>query len=91
MLHKALHSDIIFPSYKILMVDEVQDLSKLEWKVIAKLAKKSEEFYMAGDDDQAIYHWKGCDIRIFQKWPCVKKSVGGVPPDPIWVGKTEVC
>jgi len=75
MLHKALHPDIIFPSYKILMVDEVQDLSKLEWKVIAKLAKKSEEFYMAGDDDQAIYHWKGCDIRIFQKWPCVKKII----------------
>ena len=75
MLHKALHPDIIFPSYKILIVDEVQDLSRLEWKVIAKLAKKSEEFYMAGDDDQAIYHWKGCDIRIFQKWPCRQKII----------------
>ena len=75
MLYKALHPDIIFPSYKILMVDEVQDLSRLEWKVVAKLSKKSEEFYMAGDDDQAIYHWKGCDIRIFQKWPCVKKII----------------
>jgi DNA helicase-2/ATP-dependent DNA helicase PcrA len=75
MLHKALHPDIIFPSYKILMVDECQDLSRLEWKVVAKLAKKSEEFYMAGDDDQAIYHWKGCDIRIFQKWPCAKKII----------------
>jgi len=75
MLHKALHPDIIFPPYKILMVDECQDLSRLEWKVIAKLSKKSEEFYMAGDDDQAIYHWKGCDIRIFQKWPCVKKII----------------
>jgi len=75
MLHKALHPDIIFPPYKILMVDECQDLSRLEWKVIAKLSKKSEEFYMAGDDDQAIYHWKGCDIRIFQKWPCAKKII----------------
>ena len=75
MLHKALHPDIIFPSYKILMVDECQDLSRLEWKVIAKLAKKSEEFYMAGDDDQAIYHWKGCDIRIFQKWSCRQKII----------------
>ena len=75
MLFKALHPDIIFPSYKILMVDECQDLSKLEWKVIAKLAKKSEEFYMAGDDDQAIYHWKGCDIRIFQKWPCRQRII----------------
>ena len=82
MLHKALHKDIIFPEYKILMVDEVQDLSLLEWKVVAKLAlgifqgpkmKRlggSEEFYMAGDDDQAIYHWKGCNVDIFQKWAC---------------------
>ena len=75
MLHKALHPDIIFPPYKILMVDECQDLSRLEWKVIAKLSKKSEEFYMAGDDDQAIYHWKGCDIRIFQKWPCRQRII----------------
>jgi DNA helicase-2/ATP-dependent DNA helicase PcrA len=75
MLHKALHPDIIFPSYKILMVDECQDLSRLEWKVIAKLSKKSEEFYMAGDDDQAIYHWKGCDIRYFQKWSCRQRII----------------
>ena len=75
MLHKALHPDIIFPPYKILMVDECQDLSRLEWKVIAKLAKKSEEFYMAGDDDQAIYGWKGCDIRYFQKWSCRQKII----------------
>ena len=42
MLHKALDKDIIFPYYEILMVDEVQDLSKLEWAVIEKLAKKSK-------------------------------------------------
>jgi len=75
MLHKALHKDIIFPYYEILMVDEVQDLSKLEWAVIEKLAKKSKDFYMAGDDDQAIYHWKGCDIKIFQDWPCRKERI----------------
>ena len=69
MLHKALHPDIIFDYYKLLIVDECQDLSKLEWKVIAKLSKNSEDLYLAGDDDQAIFGWKGSDVRIFQRWP----------------------
>ena len=47
MLHKALHPDIIFDYYKLLIVDECQDLSRLEWKVIAKLSKNSEDLYLA--------------------------------------------
>jgi DNA helicase-2/ATP-dependent DNA helicase PcrA len=75
MLHKALHSDIVFDYYKLLIVDECQDLSKLEWKVVAKLSKNSEDFYLAGDDDQAIFGWKGSDVRIFQKWPIRRREI----------------
>ena len=57
------------------MVDEVQDLSKLEWQVISKIAQKTEELYLVGDDDQAIFGWKGSDVRIFQKWPCKKENI----------------
>jgi len=75
MLHKALHPDIIFDYYKLLIVDECQDLSRLEWKVIAKLSKNSEDLYLAGDDDQAIFGWKGSDVSIFQKWPVRKREI----------------
>ena len=75
MLHKALHPDIIFDHYKLLIVDECQDLSKLEWKVIAKLSKNSEDLYLAGDDDQAIFGWKGSDVSIFQKWPVRRREI----------------
>ena len=75
MLHKALHSEITFDYYKLLIVDECQDLSKLEWKVIAKLSKNSEDLYLAGDDDQAIFGWKGSNVRIFQKWPVRKREI----------------
>ena len=75
MLHKALHPDIIFDHYKLLIVDECQDLSKLEWKVVAKLSKNSEDLYLAGDDDQAIFGWKGSDVSIFQKWPIRKREI----------------
>jgi len=75
MLLKALQPTIDFPSYKIVLVDEVQDLSRLEWQVISKIGRKTEELFLVGDDDQAIYGWKGSDVSIFQKWPCQKQNV----------------
>jgi len=75
MLHKALHPDINFDYYKLLIVDECQDLSRLEWKVVAKLSKNSEDLYLAGDDDQAIFGWKGSDVRIFQQWPIRRRVI----------------
>lgn len=50
---------------KILIVDEAQDLSALQWKLIHKMEKDVPYVYYAGDDDQAIYHWAGADITHF--------------------------
>ena len=62
-----------------MLVDEAQDLSKLEWQVISKIARNTEELVLVGDDDQSIYGWKGSDARIFQKWPCKKECVRSLP------------
>ena len=75
MLLKALQPTIDFPNYKVVLVDEVQDLSRLEWQVISKIGRKTEELFLVGDDDQAIYGWKGSNVSIFQKWPCQKQNV----------------
>ena len=79
MLEKALAPNIIFDDYKVVMVDEVQDLSWLEWRVISKLGRTAEEMYLVGDDDQAIYGWKGSNVKIFQKWPCPKTHITILP------------
>ena len=79
MLEKALAPNIIFDDYKVVMVDEVQDLSWLEWRVISKLGRTAEEMYLVGDDDQAIYGWKGSDVRIFQRWPCKEEHKTSLP------------
>ena len=75
MLTKALYSTVEFPNYEIVLVDEAQDLSKLEWEVISKIARKTKDLFLVGDDDQAIYGWKGANVAIFQKWPCKKENV----------------
>ena len=50
------------PKLDVMFVDEAQELSPLQWKVVRKLAEKADRIYVAGDDDQAIYKWAGADV-----------------------------
>jgi len=45
-------------------VDEAQDLSKLQWKVL-KECFCNAIVTIAGDDDQSIYKWSGADLETF--------------------------
>tara|TARA_R110000744_G_scaffold152645_2_gene266793 strand:+ start:119 stop:1339 length:1221 start_codon:yes stop_codon:yes gene_type:complete len=53
------------PTLDVLIVDEAQDLSKLQWDCIRKLAQGVKNIHIAGDDDQAIYQWAGADVNTF--------------------------
>jgi superfamily I DNA/RNA helicase len=53
------------PRLDVLIVDEAQDLSALQWQCVEKLAQNVEQVYIAGDDDQAIYRWAGADVEHF--------------------------
>lgn len=53
------------PRLDILFVDEAQDLSHLQWKVIEKIAENVKDVIIAGDDDQAIFRWAGADVDYF--------------------------
>jgi len=46
---------------KVLIVDEAQDLSPIQWDIIDQIIPSAERVYIAGDDDQAIYRWAGAD------------------------------
>lgn len=54
---------------KILFVDEAQDLSSAQWKMVHKLAHTCEVVCVAGDDDQAIFQWAGADLTGFNAVP----------------------
>lgn len=53
------------PQLDLLIVDEAQDLSALQWRMVDLLAQKSQRLIIAGDDDQAIFEWAGADINQF--------------------------
>jgi uncharacterized alpha-E superfamily protein len=49
----------------VFIVDEAQDLSPLQWKVVKLAASSASHVYIAGDDDQCIYGWAGADVNKF--------------------------
>lgn len=53
------------PRLEALIIDEAQDLSPLQWRLVEQLALRSQRCFLAGDDDQAIYTWAGADVDSF--------------------------
>jgi len=51
------------PVLDVVIVDEAQDLTKLQWNMCEKIWKNSKRVYISGDDDQAIFRWAGADIE----------------------------
>lgn len=49
------------PVFPVVILDEAQDCSPLQWRVFSLIAARAERVYIAGDDDQAIYEWSGAD------------------------------
>ena len=64
MLEQFVRQDIS-PSFDVLFIDEAQDLSPLQWRMVRTLWKKANKTYIAGDDDQAIFRWAGADVDTF--------------------------
>src|SRR5690606_34240438 len=48
---------------RYLIVDEYQDINPAQEKLIELLAQSPVELCVVGDDDQAIYQWRGSDIE----------------------------
>jgi DNA helicase-2/ATP-dependent DNA helicase PcrA len=55
------------PKFDVSFIDEAQDLSPIQWKMVNIIKKNSKYVILAGDDDQAIYGWAGADVKKFQQ------------------------
>ena len=57
------------PKFKVIFVDEAQDLSLIQWSMIKKIEEETQcDVWIAGDDDQTIFGWAGADVNSFIKW-----------------------
>ena len=53
------------PKFDVVFIDEAQDLSIMQWDMAKTIWNKTEDSYIAGDDDQAIFRWAGADVDSF--------------------------
>jgi superfamily I DNA/RNA helicase len=60
------------PEFDVIFIDEAQDLSLLQWKMIKALQSHTKDIYIAGDDDQAIFGWAGADVNSFIKFDAIE-------------------
>ena len=53
------------PKFDVVFIDEAQDLSLMQWDMAKTIWNKTEDSFIAGDDDQAIFRWAGADVDSF--------------------------
>ena len=55
---------------KYILVDEFQDVNKIQYELISLLAGKAGNIFVVGDDDQSIYRFRGAgeeNLRRYEK------------------------
>lgn len=50
--------------YQYILIDEFQDINKIQYDIIRMLAKPKDNLFIVGDDDQSIYRFRGAKPEI---------------------------
>lgn len=61
--HQPLLKEKVQERFHHVLVDEYQDTNRAQYMLTKILAAKHKNISVVGDDDQAIYSWRGADVR----------------------------
>lgn len=50
--------------YQYILIDEFQDINRIQYEIIRMLAKPEEHLFIVGDDDQSVYRFRGAKPEI---------------------------
>lgn len=61
---------------KTFFIDEFQDTSILQWKLLSAIAEKAKTVFCVGDEKQSLYSWRGGEKELFEKLPQIIRGEG---------------
>ncbi len=68
--------------YQYILVDEFQDINRIQFEIIRMLANTEKNLFVVGDDDQSIYRFRGAKPEIMLSfealYPNLKKVILGI-------------
>ena len=68
--------------FRYVLIDEFQDINRIQYDVIRMLAQPENNLFVVGDDDQAIYGFRGADSELMlgfgKDFPNAKQILLGI-------------
>mgnify|MGYP000222975124 CR=1 FL=1 len=55
--------------FQFILVDEFQDINKIQYDIVKMLAAPQNNLFIVGDDDQSIYAFRGARPEIMMNFP----------------------
>lgn len=65
--------------YQYILIDEFQDINKIQYDIVKMLAAPEDNLFVVGDDDQSIYRFRGAKpeimLHFFDDFPMGKRCL----------------
>ncbi|HHW20661.1 ATP-dependent helicase [Thermodesulfovibrio thiophilus] len=66
---EMLEKGVMVPLFSNIIVDEFQDINKIQYEIVKMLLKEEGCISIFGDPDQAIYSFRGSEVDLFLNLP----------------------
>jgi len=69
LLTNTTEGDVVRRAVKFVMVDEYQDTNYVQEQLVLQLASETNNICVVGDEDQALYRFRGATVRNILEFP----------------------
>ncbi|MGM9987309.1 MAG: ATP-dependent helicase [Bacillaceae bacterium] len=82
-LHQLLENEHTIYEFEHVVIDEYQDTNRIQEQLFFRLAKGNKKLCVVGDDDQALYRFRGATVENFVQFPKRCQLYLQIPPKEI--------